>query len=130
MRDNVMILEELSSVIYVAEFPLVCVYIYNASRRLFAVKGSRARYVASTWAMASAAGVVILLLIKAGVDAMAQDYASAFVSGFIAAVWIWWAIKGLLDDDNWFNDQWKRLKRGFKNLQQRLANISPLPSPA
>lgn len=45
------------------------------------------------------------------------------------------SIREAFNDSNWFNDQFDNLKKGFKNLTNRLSRIhlafpSPLPSPA
>lgn len=64
---------------------------------------------------------------------MRQDYAEA--GGWLppsAIVLI--ALYGIFTDNNWFNDQFKKLKHGIKKFGSRLSRIriafpSPLPSP-
>ena len=99
-------------------------------RKIFYVKGTRGRYVAATLEVAFDIGVIISLIVIAGVQAAQQDLPYAAVMAALALWRLWWLLKGFDDDDHWFNDQWKRLKRGFKKLRQNLANASPLPSPS
>jgi hypothetical protein len=70
----------------------------------------------------------IVTLVSLGIDLSEKDHLSVAVR-IVAIAFILWMLKDAFDDDNWFNDQWKRLKRGFKNFRQRLARAAPLPSP-
>lgn len=95
-----------------------------------AIPGSYKKYQLTTLLIA-----MISLKILGGISIVILSLIldNAFTAGiwvFIVAVDIW-DLKKLFNDDNWFNNQYKRLKRGLKNLQTRLSMLaSPMPAPA
>lgn len=96
------------------------------------VKGSHGRYVMKTLQLVCDFGQAVTLVIVASCYfALALPvFASLIIGALLYRIWDIW--KHFDDDDHWFNDQWKKLKKGYKKLRQRLANgrLSPLPSPA
>lgn len=79
-------------------------------------------------------GLVTTELVRSTILLMKEDYLGAGMWVVIIAYQIY-VSRSLFDDDNWFNDQFKKLKRGVKKLGSRLGRIriafpSPLPTPA
>ena len=93
------------------------------------IPGSYRRYIANSLMLATSGINFVIGVILGGLYFAIGDYIAAGVFSLGSLGWLW-VIKKDKDEDNWFNDQWKRLKRGLKNLRQRLATTSPLPSPA
>ncbi len=99
------------------------------------VKGSHERYVLASW-------LVVVLLIKQALTIVITIILLGVDTNYIfAGIWTAMAIMNAwrlfvaFDDDNWFNDQFTKLKKRFKqgvaNLKGRLSSSgSPLPSPA
>lgn len=98
--------------------------------KIRAVKGTRQRYIAATMEIGCSLGVIVTLLIWAVVDVATKDIFGAGFSITLAAIRTWQFLRHFDDDDNWFNDQLKLLKRGVKKLRRRIASLSPLPSPS
>ncbi len=99
-------------------------------RKSFCIKGSHQRYVAATLEAGCELGVMLTLLVISVINAAQQDFMFAGVAMALFFWRLWWFLKSFNDDDHWFNDQWKRMKRDLKKLRQRLANASPLPMPS
>lgn len=80
----------------------------------------------------SAAIAASFITIWGALNALAGYYRWAGVSALLAAYYLL-IIKRALGDNDWFNGQVRRLKRGAKKLRSRLKRsqvASPLPSPA
>lgn len=103
---------------------------YSHYSKRASVRGTHPRYVASTIECLSAALIAFMTLVML-VDSLRKG--DPLNSSILFAVFCYWVVETAraFDDDNWFNNQWKRLKRGFKNLRIRLAlkPMRPLPLP-
>lgn len=106
-------------------------YIFWRPRQLLAIRGSYERYKATTVCVVASSAVVIS---EAGISALAafeQDFFRCFMSALVGIFWLFILIS-LVRDDNWFNDQFKRLKKGWKKLRswrpRKLVTANPLPS--
>lgn len=99
--------------------------------RMFVIRGSHARYITSTIMVGCAALTTISAFIGGIISAVQGDYLDVGIKVVLTVIWAW-ITKKAYNDDNWFNDQWKRLKRGVKRLRRRIAALlpTPLPSPA
>ncbi len=123
-------LNALSLVVLMIMLVCMAINLMFLIRRDRAVLGSHQRYVATTWIIATDIMVILSLLASSVIYFMQENLLGA--GWDLVIVWIWvWSLKRFFDDDNWFNDQWKRLKRGIKKLRERIARAtpSPLPSP-
>lgn len=101
-----------------------------------AVPGTRIRYIASSWAVGGAAGIAMSSPVLGVIYLMRGEYFMAGLDAFLTVYWTWQVYREFNNEDNWFNDQWKKFKRGMKKLRQKLSALkpsslpSPLPSPA
>lgn len=98
-----------------------------------AVRGSHQRYVAaSRWVAISTAGL-ILALARGPILLLESNAWSTFVAFYFVLFWAW-KLKRAIDEDNWFNNQLKRAKRGLKKLRERTSSLGarllPSPTPA
>ncbi len=103
--------------------------VFDVQKYLYA-KGTHARYVMASLKRVCDIGVIIALPVLAGLAAAQQSYVVAGIAGSFFLINLWLFIQRFDDDDHWFNDQWKRLKRGIKKLRQNLASTNVLPSPS
>ena len=104
--------------------------IMTSIRRNQSVKGSYPRYVAASWFLVTGIAVIGVTFAKAALYVATGEYVAAGFQLALVGLWVW-IIRSQSDEDNWFNSQWKRLKKGVKALRQRIASLapSPLPSP-
>lgn len=126
-----MLLDILGKVANSLILPVIVISLWASIQKRTAVPGSRVRYVASTLLVGSEIALLILSFVQGVADFSQGDYPGAGINAFFVLVWIWNLMQDF-DDDNWFNDQRKRLKRGFKALRRRLTTVRlprPLPSP-
>lgn len=96
------------------------------------VLGTRVRYEAATMVVATALAITVLCFVLGVIDVVRADHLAAGMDAIFMLVWLAVTIHNFYDDDNWFNNQWKRLKRGLKSLRRRLTTVKlprPLPSP-
>ena len=118
---------------YVALFGVLYSYIHFRHKRKSAIEGSYERYKATTLSIVLAALIAIFLSALAIVNAYRGEYLPSFLQVFIAYSYFKDAWNLYHDDDNWFNGQFKRFKRGLKQLRKRRSrmpgNTGPLPSP-
>lgn len=95
-----------------------------------AVNNSRQRYTLSNLAITFATIYLLCLVVRCLQYLRDGDYLNAAIATacFVTGTWHIWM---LLQDDNWFNNQYKKLKRGFKHLSRQLSSwTSAAPSPA
>jgi hypothetical protein len=88
-----------------------------------AVKGTRVRYLAKTFLICLIIMYMVLQFVYALVQIQLADdlYTKgwhAAICAFVLAYYTWF-LHHLLneDDDDWFNDRWKKLKRWVKNVR-------------
>jgi hypothetical protein len=108
---------------------LVIISFLNSQRRLSAVPGSHQRYVAATVGVLCYFALFVAAVCVCVIAWMLSYYESVVLYALLALLQLL-LLKRCWNDDNWFNDQWKRLKRGFKKLRQRITSASPLPLPS
>lgn len=107
------------------------VWLVVSIMQMKAVRGSRQRYVLTTWAITLVALVVLLELVVIVINLKQGLYFSAGTRAAVALLYMYLS-RHFFHDDNWFNNQYKRLKRGLKNLGERLSHMfspSPMPVP-
>lgn len=125
-----MFLEILLSVMtFIGWIGLIAFAVGDLSRRL-AVQKTLRWYKASTLRMAGMIIVVLCSLVRGPVYMALENHFGAACDVLLALLYgyfIWLS----RNDDNWFNDQRKRLKKGWKKLKRRLAGtkLSPTRSP-
>lgn len=95
-----------------------------------AVTGSHEKYVLTTSAIVFYAIAIILSVFLLCIRAIERDYVAVVIWAFITFS-LACSLRFLLRDDNWFNDQWKRLKRKAKKMSKQLQSIfTPRAVPA
>ena len=116
--------------VFIIAFALILIHGVLQFRQQTAVQGSYKKFQLTTILI-----VVVSLKILGGLGLVILSL--AFGYWFTAGIWLCLVAFDILDlvklfkDDNWFNNQYKRLKRGLKNLRTRLSTLaSPLPAPA
>ena len=103
--------------------------------RQSAVRESHQKYVATTLAIVFYTAAVILKLVLVCMLLLLSR--SDILYTFLAGLWMIFAVLDARrlyrvlksDDDNWFNSQYGKLKRGVKNLRSKLS-FSPRLQPA
>lgn len=110
---------------------LVVAWTMTALVRIYAVGRTELRYKLTTACIVFGIGVEIAIAGRAIVALMRYNYTEA--SGWLPPAFI--ILLGLYalfnDDNNWFNDQSKKLKRFGTRLRNiRITLPSPMPSPA
>jgi hypothetical protein len=100
--------------------------------RVRAVKGSFQRYRLTTLSITMKAGAIVFELLICATAVATQSYVLGAMYLVVVPLEVMTLLRLIHGDDNWFNDQWKRAKRGIKKIRQRIqqATPSPLPSPA
>lgn len=98
-----------------------------------AVKGTRARYVAKTSQIILIALFIIAnlfltyALILSADDALGKGW-QALLGGLLSFLYGRWLCRLLSDDDDdWFNGQWKKLKRWVKGIRMA-GQFKPMPA--
>ncbi len=97
-----------------------------------AVCGSKERFNLNTAAIVAEIVVALYFSFEAITALQEEDYVDAGICTGVVIVTLFY-IAQLLKDDNWFNNQFKKLKNGLKNLGKQLSNMrlpSLSPSPA
>ncbi len=101
---------------------------------LYRMALSKNRVVLANWGIVLGAIIVVLYVIRASLNLWLGNFVDA---GFITASALLYVYlcRWFFDGDNWFKDQFTKLKKGFKsgvaNLKERVGSLgSPLPSPA
>ena len=95
--------------------------------RVYAVRNSHQRYVATTTIVLTIAVLIVTYLSLAAFASMHGDYATFALRLFFTGFWAWLSTE-FFDDDNWFKNQWTRIKDGIKKVRERMASAMPLPS--
>ena len=108
----------------------LAVFVFASAKRAKAVKGTHLRYVLSTARLAATIGIAVVFFCRGVVHMVLAEPVAAGVDAFAGIMYAWLAYRAYGEDDNWFNKQGKRLRRGIKRLRQRLANTAPLPLPS
>ena len=98
--------------------------------KIKAVAGSREKYILTTWLIIVTAAIFLAALACVVFGLREHDYIGAAMWTLFAlyALYLLWRIFN--EDDNWFNNQWKKLMRGLKNLRERLQSVGLKPAPA
>jgi arginine exporter protein ArgO len=103
--------------------------------RANAVERTPLRYILKTCEIALIGAAIVVNICFFGIEAYlaTEPLQKALVCTGGALLVVFW-LRALLqiirdDDDDWFNDRWKKLKRGFKKLRARL-QTKPVLSPA
>lgn len=95
-----------------------------------AVTGSHMKDVLTTSAIVFYAIAIILSVFLLCIRAIERDYVAVVIWAFMTFS-LTCSLRFLLRDDNWFNDQWKRLKRKAKKMSKQLQSIfTPRAVPA
>ena len=113
---------------------LFAVWIVTTMLRAHAVGRSELHFKFTTASLGIGVCLEASIVLRAVSALMRQDYAEAggwLPPGAIMLV----ALYVISNDNNWFNDQFKKLKRGVKRFGSRLSRIriafpTPLPMPA
>lgn len=90
---------------------------------LRAARNTHVRYWAATWCL-TLSGLIIAINAIGLVFGMVFHPSTAWtwvVNMLVGAYYLYLVTKS--GDDNWFNDQWKKLKRGIKQLKSRLKKL-------
>lgn len=95
-----------------------------------AVKGTAHRHTMNTWVV----GLSGVLLVKSGADVVNSLYEplylAAILSTFLCVLYGYFGWR-CYKDDNWFRDQFDKLKSCLKNLGRRIVKaLTPSPSPS
>lgn len=96
--------------------------------RRIAIKGTPLRYITTTWLIAINVVEMLSCLLIVVLAVLGGDGLSAIVWGinFLACVFNLWLLLQS-DEDNWFNDQWKKAKRWVRSLRTpRRRRLSPV----
>jgi hypothetical protein len=107
----------------------VIIFVTLMSLRIRAVPGTHKKYVATSLLVVVIGFQSLLFMTMAVIRLLLDQQVSAGIDFVCSAIWAWWCWRLLHDSDNWFNNQYKKLKRGLKNLRSRLQFI-PSPAPA
>lgn len=129
-----MLIETLEAFNKVVSDTLLAAWVVTNMLRVHAVGRSELHFKFTTVSLGIGVFLEISVVLRAVFALMRQDYAEAggwLPPGVILLV----ALYVISNDNNWFNDQFKKLKRGIKKLGSRLSRIrialpSPLPTPA
>lgn len=129
-----MFIETLEVFNQVVSYTLLAAWVVTNMLRAHAVGRSELHFKFTTASLGIGIFLEISVVLRAVFALMRQDYAEAggwLPPGVILLV----ALYVISNDNNWFNDQFKKLKRGVKKLGSRLGRIriafpSPLPTPA
>lgn len=129
-----MFIETLEVFNQVVSYTLLAAWVVTNMLRAHAVGRSELHFKFTTASLGIGIFLEISVVLRAVFALMRQDYAEAggwLPPGVILLV----ALYVISNDNNWFNDQFKKLKRGIKKLGSRLSRIrialpSPLPTPA
>lgn len=113
-----------------------CTVAISVSAHLFsrlqgkAVTGSHEKNVLTTSAIALHVIAILLSIVLFCIQTIAHEYDLAIIWIIISFLHVR-QLRFLLRDDNWFNDQWKRLKRKAKKISKQLQSIfTPRAVPA
>jgi hypothetical protein len=94
--------------------------VVNSQRYKYA-KGTHQRYVYATWRIILNYATIVLFIISAGIALNMSDYFVLIADVFIITMSIFLHyLEKRIDDDNWFNGRWNKIKNGIKNLSQSL----------
>ncbi len=94
-----------------------------------AIHGSAERFALTTWCIIFRTVLLLFATIIAVNSVMSKDYVLASfwtinIGLNVAVLYL------LLRQDNWFNKQWKKLKKAVKNFQESLqSSFMPAPAP-
>lgn len=129
-----MLIETLEAFNKVVSDTLLAAWVVTNMLRAHAVGRSELHFKFTTASLGIGVFLEIFIILRMVFALMRQDYAEAggwLPPGVILLV----ALYVISNDNNWFNDQFKKLKRGIKKLGSRLSRIrialpSPLPTPA
>ena len=129
-----MSLEMIESALGLLIIPIAGVHTLVYLRAAFAVKGTRVHYTHLSLTIAFFGLQALIAFARAVLSVAIGEYGATGIQLLLAVVYIFYAWKLSKDGGNWFNDQFKRLKRGLKKLRQQLANaLTPpklAPAPA
>lgn len=129
-----MSLEMIQSALGLLIVPIGVVHFLVLLRAAFAVKGTRVRYIYLSLTIAFFGLQALIAFTRAVLFVAIGEYGTAGIQLLLAVMYTFYTWKFLGDGDNWFNDQFKRLKRGIKKLRQQLANaltppkLAPVPA--
>lgn len=121
-----------------ATYVFVCagvVYFWALIGKQRAIRGSHQRYVAASLAVMSSAAVTLTHVVFVAMHIANSELGWAVFFAFFGIRWYYWFQEALRDNDNWFNDQFKRLKKKWRKLRSwrphipRIASPRPAPSP-
>ena len=128
-----MSIEAVQLVMLITYLVLSIPHFYYDRMRSRSVRGSYQRYRLTSMMMGATAFMILYELALATLYVMTHGYFLAVMLAFCALLDVVSLIV-LWHDNNWFNDQWKRAKRGLRKLRRRIAEATQrpgaLPSPA
>jgi len=125
-----MLLEQLEMMIGGAGAVVTFPYLITFWLTVRSVSGTRLRYVATSWLIGLGALLALIFAVWAVLDLMLENYQGTGLNVMLTIAMAWSTKRVINNSDNWFNDQWKRLKRGLKKLKRRLASTAPVPAPS
>jgi hypothetical protein len=103
-------------------FLILAVILINGhigNKRYKYAKGTHQRYVYATWRLILNYTVIVLCIISAGIASNTSDYFTLTMNILVIAMTVFLIhIEKRLDDDNWFNGRWGKIKKGINNLSQ------------
>ena len=113
---------------------LLVIGIVARLRAVFAVRYSHQRYVYASLHILAYGLIAICRFVDAVLWSIDGEFLIASVALLTVPIWIF-LIWIAWDDDNWFNNRFKRLKKGWKKLRSwrpqvpRIFTPHPAPSP-
>lgn len=122
------IYEYLDLALLLCSLPILFLYVKYGLRYTQAVNGSHEKYVASTMCLGTSASLALIDFGRAFSYVGMEKHFLAGLSTTVALMWLLLAY-GYSKNDNWFNNQFKKLKCKIKNFARSLAP-SPRLAPA
>lgn len=93
------------------------------------VTATKQRFIVTTLLIVFTVLEIVVMSVRAVIYIIQKDFIGASLLVTSTVMFIWF-LTLIMHDDNWFNDQWKRLKKGIKNLQESLQSaFMPTPAP-
>lgn len=125
-----MVLDLADNIVWV----LLSAWLVVALMYAFTVAERKERFKLATGGILLAGCIVALDLLRTVLYLLSDEYFNAGMNVLGAAAIIYGS-RHFFDNDNWFNDQFKKLKSSIKNLGKNLSNIRlpsfmPAPNPA
>ena len=112
--------EYILTVIYLVAFPA---WVVIGCLKSIAVSGILKEYVYKSLYIVMCGLIAVTGVARAAIIATSGEYAMAGFALFTTLPFSFWMIEEIKNGDNWFNDQWKKLKKGFKKLREHKLSL-------